>query len=263
MFLAVRAGQSLQVFGAGYFDAMTIILVGGGPDTVTTPAVFDRFVKELRLRAPGRIPRVAVVLFDHEGSSEYFLPAYLEPLESRIVCALVPVLLRFNEQADPAAFDDVDGIVVGGGPTPGYLEGLLSSAEVIRRAVIEGVTYMGFSAGAMVAPARAIIGGYRIRGTDVCPVEWSEGLEEVEIGDGLGLVPFAVDVHAAQAGTLGRAVAAVAKGLADRAAAVDENTALVLHHADLQELEVIGTGNCWMIRGAGPKATVSVVSARR
>ncbi|SDK47221.1 hypothetical protein SAMN04487916_101202 [Arthrobacter sp. ov407] len=66
-----------------------------------------------------------------------------------------------------------------------------------------------------------------------------------------------------QAGTLGRDVAAMAKGLADRAAAVDENIALVLHHADLQELEVIGAGNCWMIRGAGPKATVSVVSARR
>ena len=153
--------------------------------------------------------------------------------------------------------------MVGGGPTPGYLEGLLASTGTIRRAVSEGVPYLGFSAGAMVAPARAIVGGYRIRGTEVCPVEFSEGLEEVEIRDGLGLVPFAVDVHAAQAGTLGRAVAAVAKGLADRAAAVDENTALVLHHADLQELEVIGTGNCWMIRGAGPKATVSVLSARR
>ncbi|BCW72466.1 Type 1 glutamine amidotransferase-like domain-containing protein [Arthrobacter sp. NicSoilB8] len=242
---------------------MTIILVGGGPDTVTTPVVVDRFVRELRSRAPDRTPRVAVVLFDHQGSSEYFLPAYLEPLESRIVCEVVPVLLRFNEDADPAEFDDVDGIVVGGGPTPGYLDGLLASAEVIRRAVSDGVPYMGFSAGAMVAPARAIVGGYRIRGAEVCPADCSEGLEEVEIRDGLGLVPFAVDVHSAQAGTLGRAVGAVAKGLVDHAAAVDEGTALVLRHADLQELEVIGSGNCWTIRGAGPKATVSVLSARR
>lgn len=240
---------------------MTILLVGGGPDTVTTPVVFDRFVRELRFRAPGRVPRVAVVLFDHEGSSEYFLPAYLEPLESRIACEVVPVLLRFDKGAAGAAFDDVDGIVVGGGPTPGYLEGLLSSAEAIRRAVSDGVPYMGFSAGAMVAPARSIVGGYRIRGTEVCPVDWSEGLEEVEIRDGLGLVPFAVDVHAAQAGTLSRAVAAVAKGLVDRAAAVDENTALVLHHTDLDSVEVIGIGNCWTIRGTGPKATVSVLSA--
>ena len=242
---------------------MTILLVGGGPDTVTTPAVFDRFVQELRRRAPDRTPRVAVVLFDHEGSSEYFLPAYLEPLESRIACEVVQILLRFDNGADGAAFSDVDGIVVGGGPTPGYLEGLLPSAEAIRRAVSAGVPYMGFSAGAMVAPERAIVGGYRIRGAEVCSSECSEGLEELEIRDGLGLVPFAVDVHAAQAGTLGRAIGAVAKGLVDRAAAVDENTALVLHHADLQELEVIGTGNCWTIRGAGPKATVSVLSARR
>jgi cyanophycinase len=174
---------------------------------------------------------------------------------------VLPVLLRFNKEANPAAFDDVDGIVVGGGPTPAYLEGLLPSAAAIRRAVSEGVPYMGFSAGAMVASARAIVGGYQIRGTEVCAMDCSEGLEEVEIRDGLGLVPFAVDVHAAQAGTLSRAVGAVAKGLVDHAAAVDENTALVLHHADLQQLDVIGTGNCWTIRGAGPKATVSVLSA--
>ena len=241
---------------------MTILLVGGGPDTVTSPAVFDRFVEELRHRAPGRVPRVVVVLFDHEGSSEYFLPAYLQPLESRIGCEALPVLLRVNQAADPAAFDDVDGIVVGGGPTPGYLAGLLPSAEAIRRAVSGGVAYMGFSAGAMVAPERAIVGGYRIRGTEVCSEECSEGLEELEIRDGLGLVPFAVDVHAAQAGTLSRAVGAVAAGLVDRAVAVDENTTLVLHHADLQNVEVIGAGNCWTIRGAGPKATVSVLPGR-
>ena len=227
---------------------MTILLVGGGPDTVTSPAVFDRFVEELRHRAPGRVPRVVVVLFDHEGSSEYFLPAYLQPLESRIGCEALPVLLRVNQAADPAAFDDVDGIVVGGGPTPGYLAGLLPSAEAIRRAVSGGVAYMGFSAGAMVAPERAIVGGYRIRGTEVCSEECS--------------VPFAVDVHAAQAGTRSRAVGAVAAGLVDRAVAVDENTTLVLHHADLQNVEVIGAGNCWTIRGAGPKATVSVLPGR-
>jgi cyanophycinase len=236
-------------------------LSAAAPDTVTTPVVFDRFVRELRIRAGGRAPRVAVVLVDQEGSSELFLPAYLRPLESRIVCEVLPVLLRFNKDADPDAFDGVDGIVVGGGPTPGYLAGLLPSAEAIRCAVSEGVPYMGFSAGAMVAPARAIVGGYRIKGTEVCSEECSEGLDEVEIRDGLGLVPFAVEVHTAQAGTLSRAVGAVAQGLLDRAAAVDENTALVLRHTDLDELEVIGAGHCWTVRGAGPKATVSVLSA--
>ena len=120
---------------------------------------------------------------------------------------------------------------------------------------------LGFSAGAMIAPQRALVGGYRVRGIEVCSEECSEGLDELDVRDGLGLVPFAVDVHTAQAGTLSRAVAAVAEGLVDRAVAVDENTALVLRHADLEDLKVIGTGSCWTIRGSGPKATVAVLSA--
>lgn len=182
---------------------MSIILVGGGPDTVTTPVVFDRFVTDVRARAGGsRPPRIAVVLFDREGSSEYFLPAYLEPLQNRVPCDVT-----------------------------------------------------------MIAPQRALAGGYRIRGTEVCSAECSEGLDELDVRDGLGLVPFAVDVHAAQAGTLSRAVGAVAEGLVDRAVAVDENTALVLRHADLAELEVIGAGNCWTVRGSGSKVTVAVLAA--
>lgn len=241
---------------------MSIILVGGGPDTVTTPIIFDRFVKDVRNRAGGsRPPRIAVVLFDREGSSEYFLPAYLDPLHSRTPCESVPVLLRAHDPADPEEFNDVDAIVVGGGPTPDYLDGLRDAAEAIRAAVAAGVPYLGFSAGAMIAPQRALVGGYRIRGVEVCSEECSEGLDELEVRDGLGLVRFAVDVHTAQAGTLSRAVAAVAEALVDRAVAVDENTALVLRHADLNDLEVIGAGNCWSIRGAGRKATVAVLSA--
>jgi cyanophycinase len=241
---------------------MSIFLVGGGPDTVTTPIVFDRFVAAIRRRAgeSGTV-RIALVLFDRDGSAEYFLPAYADPLRRRTACEVAPALLGVTVRVDPAAFDGVDAIVVGGGPTPLYLEGLQAAAAAIRRAVLAGVPYLGFSAGAMIAPGRAIAGGYRVNGAEVCPEECSEGMGSVQIRDGLGLVPFAVDVHAAQAGTLGRAVAAVASGLVERAVAVDENTALVLHHADLAELKVIGTGNCWSIRGSGAKATVSVLSA--
>lgn len=240
---------------------MSIMLAGGGPDTVTTPAVFDRFVQDVRRRTASRAPRIAVVLFDRAGSSEYFLPAYVQPLRGRMSCEVAPVLLRSGEPADPASFHDVDAIVVGGGPTPEYLAGLLGSAAAISAAAKDGVPYLGFSAGAMVAPRRALIGGYRVRGVEVCSEECSEGLDELDIRDGLGLVPFAVDVHAAQAGTLSRAVAAVAEGLVERAVAVDENTALLLRHADLDDLQVVGAGNCWSIRGSGHKATVAVLSA--
>lgn len=243
---------------------MSIFLVGGGPDTVATPVIFDRFMDEARAQAGavgGRVPRIAMVLVDHEGSSAYFLPAYLQPMEARSACEVNVVLLHPGGAADPAVFSGVDAIVVGGGPTPVYLNGLADCAGAIRRAVAAGAPYLGFSAGAMIAPQRAIVGGYRVHGVEVCAEECSEGLDELDIRDGLGLVPYAVDVHAAQAGTLSRAAAAVVNGLVDKAAAVDENTALVLPHADPHEQRVIGTGNCWMIRGPGRKATISVLSA--
>ena len=113
----------------------------------------------------------------------------------------------------------------------------------------------------MIAPERAIVGGYLVHGAEVCPEDASEGLGEVVLLEGLGLVSFAVDVHAAQAGTLGRAVAAVAHGMTGRAAAIDENTALVLPHADPGEQQGIGSGNCWLIRGPGPKVAVSILGS--
>jgi cyanophycinase len=154
-----------------------------------------------------------------------------------------------------------NGIVVGGGLTPAYLEGLQPRAGTIAAKVADGVPYFGFSAGAMVAPARAIMGGYRVDGIEVCSQECTEELDEVEIRNGLGLAPFAVDGHAAQAGTLSRAAGAVAAGLVDRAVAVDENTALFLPDGGAPGFEVIGSGNCWDIRRTGEGCSLSVRSA--
>ena len=61
----------------------------------------------------------------------------------------------------------------------------------------------------MLAPQRALVGGYRIDGVDVCGEECSEGLDTADVHNGLGLAPFAVDVHA---GTVSRAAATVAAG---------------------------------------------------
>ena len=244
---------------------MSIFLVGGGPDTTTSPVIFDQFMAEVvhRTAAAGstRPPRIAVVLVDHEDSAAYFLPAYLDPLHRRMPCEVVTVLLHRQEHVDPQVFDGVDAIVVGGGPTPVYAEALRPAAAAIRRAVQSGAPYLGFSAGAMIASEQAIVGGYLVRGIEVCPEDASEGLREVELREGLGLVSFAVDVHAAQAGTLGRAVAAVVHGLAAKAVAVDEDTALVLPHSDPGEQRGIGAGNCWLIRGPGHKAAVSILGS--
>ena len=62
----------------------------------------------------------------------------------------------------------------------------------------------------------------------MCPADAGEDLEEVTVVDGLGLVPFAVDVHAAQWGTLGRLCAAVADGLVPAGVASTRTPRLVV-----------------------------------
>ena len=171
------------------------------------------------------------------------------------------IYVRSGEQVEPSEFLDVDAIVVGGGPTPAYLEGLQPATDTIRAAVNDGVSYLGFSAGAMIAPAMAIVGGYMYAERQVCPEEWSEGLDGVTVRPGLGLTTIGIDVHAAQAGILGRAVSAVHSGLLAEVAAIDEDTALVLDQNKKQPTGVIGSGSTWMISKAHERTSVSVSSA--
>lgn len=241
---------------------MSILLAGAGPDPAAFPELFDRFVRDVREHSGGEGPvRIALALHHRSGNPEEALPEYAEPLLARARVELVPVLLSSAYPADPAVFDGVHGVVVGGGLTPAYWDGLSAAAAAISRVVGAGTPYLGFSAGAMVAPRRALIGGHLIHGIEVCGGECSEGLAEVEIRDGLGLAPFAVDVHAAQAGTLSRAVGAVAGGLVDRAVAIDEDTALVLAAPENDGFEVLGRGTCWDVRRSGTGCSVSVLRA--
>lgn len=241
---------------------MSIYLVGAGPDPAGFPEVFDRFTEDVSRRAgQDRPARIAVAVHGTGGGAQELLAGYAQPLQARISCELAPVLLEAGAPADPAVFDGVDALVVGGGLTPAYWSGLHQAAPAIRRRVTAGMPYLGFSAGAMVAPGRALIGGYRINGVEVCGEECSEGLDSLDIREGLGLAAFAVDVHAAQAGTLSRAVGAVAAGLVERAVAIDEGTALVLDAAGGQDYGVIGRGNCWDVRTQSGAAVVSVLPA--
>lgn len=149
-------------------------------------------------------------------------------------------LLRIAEDRVPTAsdLDGIDGLYVAGGLTPLYARLL----QPLRVALPPGIVYAGYSAGAAIAAEQALVGGWVLDGHAVCPEEAAEDLDEVTVTGGLGLVPFAVEVHATQWGTLGRAIAAVRSGLVAEAWAVDENTGL--HLAGGRVSEVRGTGQC-------------------
>jgi cyanophycinase len=142
----------------------------------------------------------------------------------------------------PVSDEDVAGaagVYVAGGLTPLYAEVLAGWTPPA------GVPYAGFSAGAAVAAEHAVVGGWRTAaGQAVCPEDAGEDLDAVTVRPGLGLVPFAVDVHAAQWGTLGRLVHAVHEGLVPEGWALDEGALLL-------DGEVHGTGAAWHVTGDG------------
>jgi cyanophycinase len=90
----------------------------------------------------------------------------------------------------------------------------------------------------------------------VCPEETNEDLGPVTLVSGIGLVEGAVDVHAAQWGTLGRLVATVDAQLVEAGVAIDECTMLMI---DSAHRTVVGAGQVWQVRSAADGAGVTVV----
>lgn len=223
-------------------------LVGGGWTPSGDPEVTATFLAEAAARAAGSgrmVPRVAVlVVVVDETPSVQYRDGYPASLRAVAACEPVVTIVQAGESFAPRVLTDIDALVVGGGITPAYHAAIDPLVEEIRLLVADGLPYLGFSAGAMIAADRAIVGGWRINGIPVCPESTSEDLDEVTVVEGLGLVDLAVDVHAAQWGTLSRLVAATEAGLVDGGVAIDEHTALVVGD---DGFAVLGSGSVWQV----------------
>jgi cyanophycinase len=239
---------------------MSVHLVGGGWTPEHDAAVFGPFLAEATTRAAasGRAePRIAIIAVrggdgdEHAGNLVAALSA-AGPFEP------VTTTLAHGGFAAPAAVAGVDGILVGGGLTPAYLAAVAPIAGEIRRQVASGIPYLGFSAGAQIAAERALVGGWRIGGVEVSPEDAAEGLDEITIEPGIGLLDVTVEVHAAQWGTLSRLVAATEAGLIDGGLAIDESTTLVVGEG---ALTVAGAGSVWRVSQADGGVLVSTFGA--
>ena len=92
----------------------------------------------------------------------------------------------------------------------------------------------------------------------VCPEETNEDLGSVTVVPGIGLVEGAVDVHAAQWGTLGRLMAAVDAQLVQRGVAIDECTMLMMGGP---RRTVVGAGRVWQVSPAADGVGVTALVA--
>jgi len=204
-------------------------LIGGGREAEQVLPTHRPFVA-----ACGPGPVAVLVADEGDGVDEERWRGTLTAAGAREV--RVVALTRGRPPEDVAG---AGGVYVAAGPTPLYAE-LLDGWRPPT-----GVPYAGFSAGAAIAARRALVGGWRSAdGRAVCPPEAGEDLDAVTVVDGLGLVSYAVDVHAAQWGTLGRLVHAVTAGLAPEGWALDEGALLVGG-------EVHGPGAAWHVAGDG------------
>jgi cyanophycinase len=225
-----------------------VALLGGGR-SVTGRACYAPFLAAASSRSP--TPAVGCLIVDEgDGPDQY--QRFAQLLTAVAPCRPTPVLVPVGTGFDPARLAGCDALLVCGGLTPAYAAALRPVAGPVRDWLAAGHPYAGFSSGAAVAATSAVVGGYRSGGRVVCPPDAGEDLEEITVVDGLGLVSFAVDVHAAQWGTLGRLCAAVAEGRVPAGVAIDEDTALVV---DDDVLTVAGAGAAHVVT-AGPPGTL-------
>jgi cyanophycinase len=222
-------------------------LIGGGREAA---AVHEAFV-----RAAGG-PVVAFVLDEADADPRRWSAtlAAAGAADHRVV------VVSPDRPARAADLDGAAGVYVAGGLTPGYHQALVADgADWLAEARAAGLVYGGFSAGAAIAPAQALIGGwrasYRGRMIDVCHEDCAEELDMLTVLPGLGLVPFTVDVHAAQWGTLYRLVHGLTAANVAEGWAIDENTALELTDG---VLTVHGTGTATRVLGREPAVSLAV-----
>ncbi|QAY74505.1 peptidase S51 [Agromyces protaetiae] len=248
---------------------MSVHLQGGGWSDGADADVYRGFVAEAAARAAasgeerakdssGRpIPRIALVVVRADDPAA-IAERFAEELRAGGTVDVHLTAVRHGEAVPRTAFADVDGVMVGGGLTPAYRDALEPHFGELRRLVAGGIPYLGFSAGASIAAEQAIVGGTRIGGVEVAPEDNGEGLDEVQIAPGIGLVDIPVDVHAAQWGSLSRVVAAVEAGLIPGALAIDERTVLVVGEGGLQ---VAGRGSVWRVLPGEQGVSVSTMGA--
>ncbi|GAB3123475.1 Type 1 glutamine amidotransferase-like domain-containing protein [Glaciibacter psychrotolerans] len=239
---------------------MSVHLVGGGWTPDNYASMFGPFLEEASARAvaDGRTaPRIAIIVV-RDGDAAEHAAQLGTALAAGGLFEPVTTLLDHDGVAELIAVANVDGILIGGGLTPAYLSALTPIAGEIRRQVSAGVPYLGFSAGAAIAAERALIGGWRIGGVEVSPEDGSEDLDEVTLGQGIGLLDVTVEVHAAQWGNLSRLIAATEAGLIDGGLAIDENTTLVIGEG---ALAVVGAGSVWRVSQADGGVLVSTFGA--
>jgi cyanophycinase-like exopeptidase len=152
------------------------------------------------------------------------------------------------------------GIVVWGGITANYWDALCVDKSWIKFLQNQMIPYAGVSAGSQIASKWAIIDGWKIEKNDIkipiAPENLSEGLDKLEIREGLSLFSQTIEVHATELGALPRLIHAVEHQKVYSGFAIDDDTLL---HVDGKIARVYGLGHVYRVtRTSTDKVSVQI-----
>jgi cyanophycinase len=235
-----------------------LFLHGGGDDPHARSTTFGRFVQATIVDGLCRVALVAAEATEAQArasAEEYgaiFAALPLAPAD------IYPVLVWAEQPLTRAQLERIrpTGVFVCGGNTPLYQQALCEDTAWLQYLHAANIPYGGTSAGAAIAARTAIVGGWQAtRSGETRAILFrgaSEGLDPLTVRDGLGLAPFAVEVHASQMGTLTRLIHAVELGLVAHGWAIDEDTLLQID--DSGDINIYGQGHAYSIwrDGEGP-----------
>lgn len=197
---------------------------------------------------------IATIVLDEGDGLEQF-ERWQAAVKAVAPCQPIPVLVHLATRLDISALGDADGLLVCGGLTPGYADAIVPvAADLIEWLSATGRPYAGFSAGSAIAATTALVGGWLEDGVPICSDDAAEDLDAVTLRPGLGLVPFAVDVHCAQWGTLPRLITAIRSTPGLVGVGIDENTVLTI---GADGAVVGGRGQVWLVTGQDEAAVVT------
>ncbi|MEM7115819.1 MAG: Type 1 glutamine amidotransferase-like domain-containing protein [Chloroflexota bacterium] len=243
---------------------LSIFLHGGGDHEASREAVYGRFLDAGGRGNEGRFALIVVAPTLDEAAADYH--AYAAILMSLLTDsdALLPILLAPQTPLTVAHLEEVvpTAVFVCGGKTPLYHQALCQDTSWLNYVRERGLPYGGTSAGAAIAAKTAVLGGWQTTRNDavirdILFVGASEGQDLLTTEPGLGLVPFAVDVHASQMGTLTRLIHAIEQGHSAEGWAIDENTMLEITPTTQQ---VYGRGHAYhLLRQPDGQVCIAIV----
>jgi cyanophycinase len=242
-----------------------LFLIGGGWQPEAFIHTYGPFVEAASKNKNTKI--LLVLASKDEANKEELIKKFQIPFQTLSVMS-DEITAIFVSKSEPLTKNILvstkpTGIFICGGTTPLYQEALCIDKGWLDYLEDERLPYCGFSAGASIAADKAIVGGWKLCGdgqnNPIIDPEVAEDLECLTVRNGLGLLPFSIDVHCGQWGTITRLIHTVNQGMVESGWAIDEDTMLKV---DGNRLSVHGFGQTYRVkRQAKDKLIVEVFTS--